>query len=61
MLGVVGQQCRALLQGALSATIVDPLAQLFQHCQGYERKKAVEFKFTVLYPSHDAVQVPTLL
>ena len=46
MLGVIGQQCRALWQGALSTTILDPLAQLFQHCQGHERKKAVEFKFT---------------
>ena len=44
-----------------SATMLDPFAQLFQHCWGHERALCMVYKDFGLYPSHDALQVPTLL
>ena len=48
-----------------SATMLDPLAQLHQHRWGHARPLyMVSVKFTKsygLYPSHDALPVPTLL
>ena len=44
---------------------IPAFVQIFQHCQGHARAlHMVSFKFTMsygLYPSHDALQVPTLL
>ena len=44
-----------------SATMLDPFAQLFQHCWGHARSLGMVYKDLWLYPSHDALQVPTLL
>ena len=44
-----------------SATMLDPFAQFFQHCWGHERALCMVYKDFGLYPSHDALQVPTLL
>ena len=44
-----------------SATMMDPFGQLFQHCWGHARSFRVVYKDLWLYPSHDALQVPTLL
>ena len=44
-----------------SATMLDPFAQFFQHCWGHARHYAWFTKTYGLYPSHDALQVPTLL
>ena len=47
-----------------SATMLDPFAQLkfFQHCWGHARALFMVSKvLRVLYPSHNALQVPTLL
>ena len=43
-----------------STTMLDPFAQLFQHCWGRARSLRMRF-CDGLYPSHDALQVPTLL
>ena len=43
-----------------SATVLDPFAQLFQHCRGHAHY-AWFTKTYGLYPSHDALQVATLL
>ena len=43
-------------------TMLDPFAQLFQHLGPRTHPKiAIEFKFYGLYPSHDALEVLTLL
>ena len=44
-----------------SATMLDPFAQLFQHCWATHAHYAWFTKTYGLYPSHDALQVPTLL
>ena len=44
-----------------SATMLDSFAQLFQHCWGRARSLRIVYKTYGLYPSHDALQVPTLL
>ena len=44
-----------------SATMLDPFAQLFQHCWGHARSLRMVYKDLWVYPSHDALQVPTLL
>ena len=43
-----------------SATMLDPFAQLFQHCWGHAHY-AWFTKTYGLYPSHDVLQIPTLL
>ena len=40
--------------------MLDPFAQLFQHCWGHTRALHMVSK-VLLYPCHDALQVPTLL
>ena len=42
-------------------TMLDSFAQLFQHCWGHARSLRMVYKTYGLYPSHDALQVPTLL
>ena len=44
-----------------SATMLDPFAQLFQHCWGRAHSLRMVNKTYGLYPSHDALRVPTLL
>ena len=44
-----------------SATMLDPFAQLFQHCWASHAHYAWFTKTYGLYPSHDALQAPTLL
>ena len=44
-----------------SSTMLDPFAQLFQHCWGHVRSLRMVTKTYGLYPSHDALQVSTLL
>ena len=43
------------------ATMLDSFAQLFQHCWGHAHSLRMVYKTYGLYPSHDALQVPTLL
>ena len=44
-----------------SAAILEPFGQLFQHCGATHLHYAWFTKTYGLYPSHDALQVPTLL
>ena len=44
-----------------NATMLDPFAQLFQHCWASHVHYAWFTKTYGLYPSHDVLQVPTLL
>ena len=45
-----------------SATMLNPFAQLFQHRWGHACSLRLVYKdLWVVYPSHDALQVPTLL
>ena len=41
--------------------MLDQFAQLFQHCWGHARALHMAGKVLQVYPSHDALQVPTLL
>ena len=49
------------LQSKRGATMLDSFAQLFQHCWGHTHSLRMVYKTYGLYPSHDALQVPTLL
>ena len=44
-----------------SATVLDPFAQLFQHCWGHACSLRMVYKDLWVDPFHDALQVPTLL
>ena len=43
------------------ATMMDPFAQLSQHCWGHARTFHMVYKNYGLYSSHDALQVPTCI
>ena len=41
--------------------MLDPLAQLFQNCKGHACELHMVSKVLWVVPSHDVLQVPTLL
>ena len=58
----VDQPTFEMTPGFKPFTMLDPFAQLFQHCWGHARSLYRVYISTYgLHPSHDALQVPALL
>ena len=53
--------CKGYISSRQMKMMLDLFAQLFQHCWGHTRVLHMVSKVLWVYPSHDALQVPTLL
>ena len=52
--------CKGYISSRQMKMMLDLFAQLFQHCWGHTRVLHMVSKVLWVYPSHDALQVPTL-